>query len=291
MAVRYEHTPAWSPYVPYSDGLRKSYEGLAAVRSPVGVSSLPQLAFSDLIDRVRVYESLMGFVPDSYLASLRSFVVYSDEFGVAIGGDSLADSVRSFRQRLSDPHDPVPGTSQEEDSIARFLYCLVALSPQSASSVADEHRGVGLASSGGWGFPTSSLPPSVATSTSLPLFSSAPSSFPTSISSSFYSGVFPSPAFPYPSPNAVPQAPIPPPLVSSLPFHPPFTSGFAPSTTSSFSFPNSAILPSPSSIHHSSFTPPLAPVTASSGASFLSPLSFVSPASSSSTAVSWSLPA
>ena len=54
------------------------------MRSPVGVASLPQLAFSDLIDRVRVYKSSMGFVPDSYLASFHLFVVYSDEFSVAI---------------------------------------------------------------------------------------------------------------------------------------------------------------------------------------------------------------
>ena len=105
-------TQIYAPYVPYSDGLGKSCEGPAAVRSPVGSSSLPQLAFSDLIDRVRVYESLMGFVPASYLDSLRSFVVYSDEFEVAIGGDSLTDSIRFFHQRLSDPLDPVPGMSQ-----------------------------------------------------------------------------------------------------------------------------------------------------------------------------------
>ena len=41
MAVLYEHPPARAPYVPYSDGLGKSHEGLATVRSPVGVNSLP----------------------------------------------------------------------------------------------------------------------------------------------------------------------------------------------------------------------------------------------------------
>ena len=76
MAVHYEHPPAWAPYTPYSNGWGKSLEGLAAVRSPVGVTSLPKLAFSDLIDRVRVYESSMGVVPDSFLDSLHSFVLY-----------------------------------------------------------------------------------------------------------------------------------------------------------------------------------------------------------------------
>ena len=70
----------------------------------------------------------MGYVPDSYLTSLHAFVIYSDKFGVGIGGDSLADSVRSFRQRLTDPNDPVPGMSQGWDSVVRFLYRLVASS-------------------------------------------------------------------------------------------------------------------------------------------------------------------
>ena len=133
MAVCYEHPPARAPYVPYLDGLGNSREGPAAVRLPVGISSLPQLAFSDLIDRVRVYESLMGFVPNSYLASLRLVLMYSDEFNVAIGGDSRSDSVRSFLQRLLDLHDPVSCMPQGGNNVVRFLYCLVAssgLSPQ-----------------------------------------------------------------------------------------------------------------------------------------------------------------
>ena len=51
----------------------------------------------------------MGSVPDSFLDSLHSLVVYSDEFDVMISGDLVADSVRSFRQRLADPHDPILG--------------------------------------------------------------------------------------------------------------------------------------------------------------------------------------
>ena len=73
--MRYEHPPARASYAPYSDGLAKSREGPTSMRFLVGVSSFPQLAFSDLIDRVRVYESSMGFVPDSYLDSLISFIV------------------------------------------------------------------------------------------------------------------------------------------------------------------------------------------------------------------------
>ena len=165
VAVCYKHPPAWAPYAPYSDGLGKSREGPAAVRSPVGVSSLSKLAFSDLIDRVRVYEYTMDFVLDSYLDSLRSFVVYSYEFRMAIGGDSLEDSVRSFRQCLSDPHDPVPGTFQGGDNVIHFLFCLVASSgssPQLALGAAGEHWGEGLDSSRVVEIPASSLASSVA---------------------------------------------------------------------------------------------------------------------------------
>ena len=103
MAVRDGHPPAQAPYAPYSEGLGKSCEGPDTVSSPTGVTSLPHLTFAEVIDRVRVHESSMGYVPELYLASLRSFVVYSDKFDVAISGDSLADSVRSFRQCLADP--------------------------------------------------------------------------------------------------------------------------------------------------------------------------------------------
>ena len=59
----------------------------------------------------------MGYVQDSFLTFLRLFVVYSDEFDLAISGESLADSVHSFRQWLVDPVDPIPSTSQGGDSV------------------------------------------------------------------------------------------------------------------------------------------------------------------------------
>ena len=174
VALRYEHPPAQAPYAPYSDGLGKTPEGTAAVRLPVGISSLPKLAFSALIDRVRVCKSLMGFVPDS-------------EFSVAISGNSLADSVHSFRQHLSDPHDPVPCTSEGGDNVIHLLYRLVASSgssPQLALGATGEHGGEGLDSFGVIGFPASSLTSSVTASASFLHFSSpALSSFLPSVSS------------------------------------------------------------------------------------------------------------
>ena len=75
VAVRYEHLSARAPYAPYPDGLGKSCNRPATVKSPVGVTSLPILSFSDLIDKVKAYESSMGVVLDSFLDSLRSFVM------------------------------------------------------------------------------------------------------------------------------------------------------------------------------------------------------------------------
>ena len=151
VAVRDEHPPAWAPCTPYSEGLGKSCKGLATVSSLTGVTSLPRLTFAQVIDRVRVYESSVGYVPDSYLTSLHSFVVYSDEFDVAISGDLLVDSVRSFRQHLADPVDPVPGMSQGGDNIVQFLYCLMASSGSSSQwclGVSGDRRGGG----GGFGY-------------------------------------------------------------------------------------------------------------------------------------------
>ena len=229
VAVRDKHPPARAPYAPYSEGLEKSREGPATESSLTGVASFTHLAFTEVVDRVRVYESSVGYAPDSYLT-----FVYSDKFCVAISGDSLVDSVCSFRQRLTDPNDPVPGTSQGGNSVVRFLYRLVASSV--VTPVVWAIPGITL----GWGWLLQGLvlflPLPIATFISLPpVLSPAPSSFPPSVSFSLPSGSFPSPypSFPTPSP-----APAPAPLAFSLSFHPPFTSGVTPSVPSSFYFPS-----------------------------------------------------
>ena len=71
VAVRDKHPPARAPYAPYSEGLGKSREGPATESSPTGVASFPYLAFTKVVDRVRVYESSVGYAPDSYLTSPR----------------------------------------------------------------------------------------------------------------------------------------------------------------------------------------------------------------------------
>ena len=212
LAVRDEHPPARALYVPYSEGLGKFCKGPATVSTPTGVTSLPCLTFVEVIDRVRVYESSMGYVPDSHLIS--SFVVYSDEFNVVICGELLPDYVRLFRQRLSDPVDPVLGKFQGGDSVVRFLYCHLVSSrssSQSSMGVAEAQRGVGLAPPGVCTFLPASLPPTVASSASLPLFPShTPSSFPPSVPFSLPSVSFALPytSFPTPLPATVPQVPL-----------------------------------------------------------------------------------
>ena len=284
VAVRYEHPPARAPYAPFSDGLGKSREGPAALRPPVGVTSLPKLAFSNLIDRV--YESSMGIVPDSFLDSLCSFVVYFNEFDVAIQRHSFLVSPCSVAGVVS----PVSFGCRRWTSGEGIISSGVDGIP--ASSLASSLVPAPFAFSAGSPFPAfpsvTSVAPSVASFSSLPLFSFPAPSFAASVAYSFPSAVFPSPTLSHPAPPAIPRAPALLPLASFLPFRPPFASG----STPYLSLPISSILSSaPSLVSLGSFTPTLAPVSASSHASCSSPLPFVSSASLSSTVVSCSLPA
>ena len=49
-------------------------------------------------------------MPDSFVESLCYYDVVASKFDFAIGGASLADSIRSFR--CVDPLHPVPGSSR-----------------------------------------------------------------------------------------------------------------------------------------------------------------------------------
>ena len=164
-----------------------------------------------------------------FLDSLRAYVVVAPDFNLAIGGSSLADWNSACRLRLSDPVNPVPGLSQEGDSIVPFLYRLVASSGSSPlvslSASALRHGGVLDVSGSGLG---SSLPPLCSSlSGPSPVAPLAPSvaPFPSSLPSvstplGFHSSSFASslpklsslaPTFPVHSPSVTSVA-------SSLPF-------------------------------------------------------------------------
>ena len=318
VAVGDEHPPARAPSVPYSEGLGMSRKGPTTVSLLTGVTSLTRFLFVNVIDRVRVCESSMDYVPDSYLTSLRSFFVYSDEFNVAIGGDSLADSIRSYRQLLTDLVDPITGSSQGGDNVVQFLYRLVALSDSSSwlsFAISGDHCwwwwwwwGV-FATLRVLSFPSASLPPPVTTSASLPSFPSASLPPPVTTSASLPSFPLPAssflppsvpfshslgsfPSFPVPSPALTPPSHARPLLCASLMLRPP-CAGPPPLTPPPFSFSTALILPTASAqVSLPSFTSPFALLSTSSAAPSLYLLLFVSLASSSSfsTAVSWSLP-
>ena len=74
-----------------------------------------------------MFELSSGRVPDS----LHACVVVAPDFDLAISGSSIADSIRVYRLRLSDPLDPVPGAPQGGDSIVPFLYRLMVSSSSS----------------------------------------------------------------------------------------------------------------------------------------------------------------
>ena len=130
------------------------------MRASLDATSLLRMLFAELMVTVQFFESSSGRVPDSFLNSLRAYVVVAPDFDLAIGGSSLVDSIRTYHLRLSDPVNPVPGLSQGGDSIVPFLYRLVASSGSSplVSSSASTlcHGGVLDVSGSALG---SSLPP------------------------------------------------------------------------------------------------------------------------------------
>ena len=136
VAVHTEHPPDRGPYVLYSDGLGTTLGGPAAVSVSADATSLPRMLFANLLATVQFYES-RGRVPDSFLDTLRLYVVVALDFDIAIGGSSLADSITAHCLHLSDPVNPVLGPSQGGDSIVLFLHHLMAslgASPLVASS-------------------------------------------------------------------------------------------------------------------------------------------------------------
>ena len=62
------------------------------------------------------------------LAASKTGLALLPEFDLAIGGASLADSIRSYLLRLSDPSNPILGLSKGGDNNVPFLYRLVASS-------------------------------------------------------------------------------------------------------------------------------------------------------------------
>ena len=95
-----------------------------------------------------IYSQLLGFfesgssVPDSFLDSLRNYVIYSSKYDFTIEGMSLADLIISFHVRIADPVNPVldlfPWGGGGGYSILTFLNRLVVssgLSPLVAGGV------------------------------------------------------------------------------------------------------------------------------------------------------------
>ena len=122
VAGRSELMPDRAPLTPYTGGLGTTLGGPAAVDATTGSSSVSRLSFEDLLVTIRVLESSGGYVPDSFLDSLRRLVVFSSDRSFAVSGDSHADTVSSFRVRASDPLNPTPVSSR--DGIVLYRSCV-----------------------------------------------------------------------------------------------------------------------------------------------------------------------
>ena len=103
IAVHFEHAPDRSSSVSSTGHLGTTLGGPAAADAPTGGSSLPRLSFKDVLVTIRFFESSGGSVPDSFLESLHSVVIYLAEHSFAMGMASLADSITLFRLCLSYP--------------------------------------------------------------------------------------------------------------------------------------------------------------------------------------------
>ena len=85
------------------------------------------MSFRDLVSRIRDLERSHGFVPDSFLSSLRGITVFDINHAVAVGGDSIADAIFSFRARLFDLLSPTPDLSRAGDTIINHLCLLLGV--------------------------------------------------------------------------------------------------------------------------------------------------------------------
>ena len=118
VAVRSEHPPDRGPYALYADGLGSSLGGPATLSASVDATSLPRMAFADLLTTVQLLES-RGRVPDAFIDSLRSYVVVASDFDIAIGSALLVDFIRTLR--YPDPLHPLPGPSREVTVLSLFF--------------------------------------------------------------------------------------------------------------------------------------------------------------------------
>ena len=109
VAVRLDHALHRGPCVQYTDGLGHSLGGPATVSASTDVTPLAQMYFSELLATVQLLER-RGRVPDSFVESLHENIVVASEFDFAIGGASLVNSIRAFRN--VDPLHLVPGSSR-----------------------------------------------------------------------------------------------------------------------------------------------------------------------------------
>ena len=133
VAGRAEPTPAKVPHCPYSDERGSILGGPAAALASSVADSLTHVSFESLIDRVRELEQHFGYLPDKYLQSLRGQIIRSRDHSVLMSGDSIIDSIRSYRLRVCDPVSLTPGSPHNGDSIVPFLQSLFGIATFNSS--------------------------------------------------------------------------------------------------------------------------------------------------------------
>ena len=215
-------------------------------------------------------------MPASILASLRGMVIYSTDHSFTVSGDSLANSLVSFRARAFSLVNPIPGSSKDGSSVIPFLCNLVGVSASSLPSAV----GAGAVCSARGSGSVAAHPPPPPGFACLPSVASSVSTHSCMLSAAVppFSSLFPPPPPPPPASFA------PPPLPSFYPVTAPVAPSVAPvvSIPSSFllfALPVRPCLPSMLPGAHFPLDPPLAAASSSFLVSSL--LSSAPPASSS----------
>ena len=131
VARRADPTPDRPSLALNSDGLEGNLGVPAASEAPTVVDYPTHIEFGVFLARVRELEFQHGYLPDSFLTSLRGKVIYAADHSLLLSGDSIADSDCSYRLRVFGPRSPAPGWSRDGDSIIPFVRSLLGVATHS----------------------------------------------------------------------------------------------------------------------------------------------------------------
>ena len=110
------------------------------------MDSLSLIDFSKLLDGFRELEFQYGYLPDYFFSAFSGKVIFASDNSLFLSGDSIANSMRSYRLRVFDPLSPSPGSSCDGNLVILYLCSLLGV-PVSSPCMAVGDSGARLS----WG--------------------------------------------------------------------------------------------------------------------------------------------